>query len=91
MQAYADTLTHRYIVFEAIVRTAFGSNGHHDSQTVSGLLVQRDGTIVSTRKCTEPMTFSPLAETLLPTGDYMLHDIPRSVLFPSAGRREGRR
>jgi hypothetical protein len=72
-QVYADTPTHRYIVYDQIVRTAFGPDGHHDPQAQSGLLVQSGGQIVSSRTCTEPMTFSPLAEKLIPGGDYVPH------------------
>lgn len=72
-QVYADTATHRYIVFEEVVRTAFGADGRHDPQADSGLFVQRGGKIVSSRTCTEAMTFSPLAEKLIPPGDYVPH------------------
>ena len=90
-QVYADTPTHRYIVYEAIVRTGFGPDGHNDPQAASGLVAQRGGTTVSNRTCTEALTFSPLAETLLPTGDYVPHDIPESALVPNPGRRPERR
>ena len=89
-QVYADTPTHRYVVFDGIMRTAFGADGLHYPQPYSGLFVQRGGTIVSSRFCAEETTFSPLAEKLLPTGDYTPHDIPRSALFPNARRRAGR-
>ncbi len=72
-QIYADTPAHRTIVFEEIVRTAFGADGRHDPQADSGLFVQRGRTIVSSRPCTEAMTFSPLAEELIPQGDYVPH------------------
>ena len=90
-QVYADTLTHRTVVSDGIMRTAFGADGRHDPQAYSGLFVQRGGKIVSSYFCTEALTFSPLAEKLLPTGDYVPHDIPRSALFPNARRRAGRR
>ena len=90
-QVYADTSTHRYTVYEAIVQTASGPGGLHAPQAVSGLLVQSGGEIVSSRACTEPMTFSPLAETLLPEGDYLLHDFPTSHLYPGAREHAQRR
>ena len=72
-QVYADTSTHRYIVYDQIVRTAFGPDGHHDPQAESGLLVQSDGKIVSSQTCSEPTTFSPFAEKVMPEGDYVPH------------------
>ena len=72
-QVYADTPTHRTIVFNEIMRTAFGEDGRHDPQADSGLFVQRGGKIVSNRTCTKAVTFSPLAEKLIPPGDYVPH------------------
>jgi hypothetical protein len=72
-QVYADTPTHRYIVFDEIVRTNFGPDGHHDPQADSGLFVQSGGKIVSSHPCTEALTFSQLAEKLIPAGDYVPH------------------
>ena len=72
-QVYADTSTHRYIVFNEIMRTAFGADGRHDPQADSGLFVQSGRKIVSSRTCAEAVTFSPLAEKLIPPGDYVPH------------------
>ena len=72
-QVYADTPTHRYIVFNEIMRTAFGADGRHDPQADSGPFVQRGAKIVSSRFCTEAVTFSLLAEKLIPPGDYVPH------------------
>ena len=72
-QVYADTSTYRYIVYDQIVRTAFGPDGHNDPQAESGLLVQTGGKIVSSWTCSEPTTFSPLAEKIIPKGDYVPH------------------
>ena len=72
-QVYADTPSHRYIVYDEIVRTGFGPDGHNDPQAESGLLVQRGGKIVSSRTCSEPTAFSLLIEKLLPMGEYVPH------------------
>ena len=72
-QVYADTPTHRYIVFEEIVRTNFGPDGHNDPRVDSGLVMQSGGKTVSSRTCTQPMLFSPLAEKIIPKGDYVPH------------------
>ena len=72
-QIHADTPTHRYIVYDSIVRTGFGPDGLHYPQAASGLVVQSGGKVVSNRACTEARTFSPLAEKLIPPGDYVPH------------------
>ena len=90
-QVYADTPTHRYTVYDAVVRTGFGPDGHNDPQGVSGLVVQNGGEIVSSRACNESTSFSPLAETLLPAGDYLEHDLPASHLRPPARKPAPRR
>jgi len=46
-QVYADTPTHRYIVYDRVVRTGFGADGHHDPKETSGLIVQSGGRTVS--------------------------------------------
>ncbi len=90
-QACADTPTHRYIVYEAIVRTGFSPDGHNDPQAASGLVVQSGGKTMSNRTCTKALTFSPLVEKLLPKGDHVPHEIPDLSLPPSARRHAERR
>ena len=80
-QVYADTPTHRYIVYNRMIRTAFGPDGLHDSRITSGLLVQRGGRTVWSRECGMSKIFDPFAgrfdqrliEKLLPEGDYVDH------------------
>ncbi len=80
-QVYADTPTHRYIVYDRMVRTGFGADGHHDAKTTTGLLVLRDGQKVLGRECALPKTFDEqtavfdqrLTEKLVPAGDYVDH------------------
>jgi len=73
-QVYADTSTHRYIVYNQIVRTGFDDEGHHDPKETSGLVVQSGGRTVSSRECAAlPATFERLTETLVPAGDYVPH------------------
>lgn len=73
-QVYADTPTHRYIVYNQMVRTAFGLDGLHDSKITSGLVLQSKGRTVSSRECAAlPATFDRLTETLVPEGDYVPH------------------
>ena len=72
-QVYADTPTHRYVVFDEIMRTAFGADGLHYPQADSGLFVQHGGKVVSSRTCAEETTFGPLAEKLIPPGGYVPH------------------
>lgn len=80
-QVYADTPTHRYIVYNRVVRTAFGLDGRHDPKITSGLLVQREGRTVWSGECGLSEVLDPFAgrfdqqliETLLPEGDYVDH------------------
>jgi len=69
---YADTPTHRYIVYNQMVRTGFGADGHHDPKETSGLVVRSKGRTVSSRECSAlPATFEQLTKTLVPAGDYV--------------------
>lgn len=80
-QVYADTPTHRYMVYNQMVRTAFGLDGLHDSKITSGLLVLRGGRTVWSRECGLSKIFDPFAgrfdqrlvEKLLPEGKYVDH------------------
>ncbi len=80
-QVYADTPTHRYMVYNRMVRTAFGLDGLHDSKIMSGLLVLRGGRTVWSRECGLSKIFDPFAgrfdqrlvEKLLPEGEYVDH------------------
>jgi hypothetical protein len=81
-EVYADTPTHRYVVYDTIVRTGFGPSGHFDPQEVFGLLVQSGGKTVSNRTCTEPVDLDPLVGTLMPKGDYVDHDVTLRPLPP---------
>ena len=80
-QVYADTPTHRYVVYNRMVRTAFGPDGLHDSKITSGLVVQRRGRTVWSRECGRSKVFDPFAgrfnqrliKQLLPEGDYVDH------------------
>jgi hypothetical protein len=72
-QVYADTSTHRYIVYERTVRTSFGNDRHHDPQSEAGLVIQSRGQTISNRQCASPATFSQSARARIPLGDYAPH------------------
>lgn len=72
-QVYADTPTHRYIVYDRVVRTSFDGDGRHDPQEQAGLVVQSGGQTISSQRCASSATFDPLIRTLVPTGDYAPH------------------
>jgi hypothetical protein len=80
-QVYADTPTHRYLIYNQMVRTTFGLDGLHDSKITSGLVVQREGRTVLSRECGLSEIFSPFAgrsdqqliQKLVPEGNYMEH------------------
>ena len=78
-QAYVDTPTHRYVVFDRMVRTGFDEEGHNIPRMTQGLLVQSGGRTVVNRECAQPLGREPpafdqrLLETLVPEGDYVPH------------------
>jgi|1186.fasta_scaffold32153_1 hypothetical protein len=71
-QVYANTPTHRYIVYDRVVRTSF-DDGRHDPQAESGLVVQSGGQTVLSRRCASSATFDRLTRTMVPAGDYTPH------------------
>ncbi len=71
-QVYADTPTHRYIVYDRVVRTSF-DDGRHDPQAESGLVVQRGTRTLSSRRCASPATFDERTRTMVPAGRYSPH------------------
>ena len=81
-EVYADTSTHRYVVYDTIVRTGFGPSGHSDPQEVFGLLVQSGGKTVFNRTCTQPVDLDSWVGTLMPKGDYVDHVVKLRVLPP---------
>lgn len=78
-QIYADTPTHRYLVYDRMVRTGFDAKGHNLSQITQGLLVRRGGRTVWQGRCipsegNEPPSFDQQRiEALLPQGEYVPH------------------
>ena len=74
-QVYADTPTHRYIVYDQVVRTGFGPDGHFDPKETAGVAVQSGGRTVLRLECTQwiGLGFDRLAETLVPEGAYVPH------------------
>lgn len=80
-QVYADTPTHRYVVYDRMVRTGFGADGHNDPKETVGVMVQSGGQTISSRLCALPKIYDPLSavfnqqltQTLLPEGDYVPH------------------
>jgi hypothetical protein len=78
-QVYADTPTHRYIVYDRLVRTGVDKEGHSLSQMTQGLLVRNGGRTILSRHCTYPTGAEPPAfdqrriEALLPQGEYLPH------------------
>ena len=78
-QVYADTPTHRYIVYDRMVRTGVDKEGHSLSQMTQGLLVRSGERTVLSKHCTYPEGADLPAfdqrrtEALLPQGDYVPH------------------
>ena len=73
-QVYADTSTHRYVVYDQMVRIGFDDEGHNIPRMTQGLLVQSVGRTLSSQECAQPVGLSPpgfdqrLLETLVPEG-----------------------
>lgn len=78
-QVYADTPTHRYVVYDRMVRTGFDREGHSLLQMTQGLLVRSGKRTVLNRGCEQPVGAEPPAfdqrriEALLPAGEYVSH------------------
>lgn len=78
-QVYADTLTHRYVVYDRMVRTGYDDEGHYRSKMTEGLMVQSEGRTLSNHDCAQPLGFSPPVfdqrrlEALVPEGEYVPH------------------
>lgn len=51
-QVTFDRAGWRYVVYDRTVRTGFGSDGRHDPEMTSGVLVLKDGKIIADRRCT---------------------------------------
>ena len=78
-QVYADTPTHRYVVYDRMVRIGFDNEGHDIPRMTQGLLVQSGGRTLSSQECAQPAGLSlpgfdqRLLETLVPEGAYVPH------------------
>jgi hypothetical protein len=78
-QVYADTPTHRYVVYDRMVRTGFDREEHSLSRMTQGLLVRSGNRTVLSGRCTHPVGAEPPAfdqrriEAPLPEGEYVPH------------------
>ena len=83
-QVYADTPTHRYVVYDRMVRIGYDREGHNIPKMTQGLLVQSHGQTAWQRQCAPPTTYDPhtlpeaafdqqLIEKLIPEGEYVDH------------------
>lgn len=78
-QVYADTPTHRYVIYDRMVRTGYDDEGHYLSKMTEGLMVRSKGRTLSNQDCTQPIGLMPpafdqrLLETLVPEGKYVDH------------------
>jgi hypothetical protein len=73
-QVYADTPTHRYIVYDRMGRIGVDNEGHNIPKFTSGLLVQSRGRMVSSQECALPGAFDQaLLRKLTSEGDYVDH------------------
>ena len=65
----------RYVVYAKTMRTDVGSGGRNDPQSTSGLVVQKDGHVVSSMGCGGEGDQPILSEAyhILPRGDFVEH------------------
>ncbi len=71
-QVYADTPTHRFVVYDRMVGIGRDPEGHTQSTMTQGLRVQRGAHMLSDRHCTDPLppAFDQRGiEALIPPGD----------------------
>lgn len=62
---------YRYVIYDRVVRTAFGADGKHDPQASAGLMVQHGGRTVSNRGCGGGI--ASRAAGAMPRGDFVEH------------------
>ena len=64
-----------YIIYAKTVRTGFGPDGHNDPQFTSGVVVQKDGGLISSLRCggTGDQTIDPLSTRFMPAGKFIEH------------------
>jgi len=59
---------HDYAVYSRTVRTGFGRDGRNNPRFSDGVMVRRDGRLVSNRSCTTAVSGSGQAEDFMPEG-----------------------
>ena len=62
-----------YIVYDKTTRTSFSSDGHHDPDFSSGLVVQKSGKTISALACGTDATISPDASRVIKAGSFIEH------------------
>lgn len=72
-QVYVDTPSHRYIVYNKVIKTTLNDEGRYNPRETAGLFVQSGGRTVSNRECARWTDFEPGIEKLAPEGDYVPH------------------
>jgi len=70
-QITASSKDYRYTVFDRTTWAGFGDDGRHDPGMTSGLLIQRAGRNVATRRCTGAATISAKAQAIIRPGPYI--------------------
>ena len=72
-QVYVDTPTHRYIVYDKVIKTTLNDKGRYNPRETAGLVVQSRGRTVASRECARWTDFEPSTRKLVSEGDYVPH------------------
>ena len=72
-QVYFRNGPFTYLVYDKTVRTSFSSNGRHDPDFTSGLVVLKEGHVVSSKQCGTDASISAAAGRMMPTGGFIAH------------------
>ena len=72
-QVYVVTPTHRYIVYDKVIKTTLNDEGRYNPRETAGLVVQKGGRTALNRECARWTDFEPSTEKLTPEGGYVPH------------------
>ena len=66
---------YRYVIYDRLVRTAFGADGRHSPEATMGLIVRKAGRTISTTSCVgmAGTGISPAAAKAIPPGAFVSH------------------
>ena len=72
-QIYFKNGQFTYLVYDKTARTSFSPSGQNDPGFTSGLVVLKNGRVVSPRKCGADASVSAIAGRIIPSGGFIEH------------------